>query len=285
MRTLSRLLLLCLLPTCVYAAGTPDAAPAPAQKEKTLDDLQWHAGPASDPIASKAVLKVPDGVSYIDEGNSKEFLQMTGNLPESGNYIVYSNKDKWWAVFSFNPIGYVKDDEKINADDTLKQIKDSDEPSNEERRKLGLGELHTDGWYVPPHYDATTKQLEWGLKLHSENHVSLNYTIRMLGRSGVMEATLVSSPETLDSDVRSFKEVLKGFDFNSGERYAEFRAGDHVAEIGLGALVLGGAAAVAAKKGLFTGLLAFLAAAWKFIAVAVVGFFAKVRSLFTRKKE
>ena len=185
---------------------------------------------------------------------------------------------------SSSPIGYVKDDEKIDADDLLKTMKENESRSNEERRKLGFGELYTDGWYVPPHYDSATKRLEWGLKLHSAKDVTLNYTIRLLGRTGVMDATLVSSPETLDADVRSFKAVLNGFDFNSGERYAEFRAGDHVAEIGLGALVLGGAAAVAAKKGFFGAILAFLAAAWKVIAVAVLGVLAKIRSFFSKKE-
>ena len=277
MRAISRLVLLCLFPLYAHAAG--DAA-----EGKSPRDLQWHSGPGADPIAAKATLNVPDGVMFIDEANSKQFLQMTGNIPDPGNFIVYSKKDKWWATFSFNPIGYVKDDEKIDADDLLQKMKEHDGPGNEERRKLGFGELHTDGWYVPPHYDSATKRLEWGLKLHSDKDVSLNYTIRFLGRSGVMNATLVSSPEKLDADVRSFKAVLDGFDFNSGERYAEFRAGDHVAEIGLGALVLGGAAAVAAKKGFFGAILAFLAAAWKMIAVAVLGLFAKIRSLFSKKE-
>lgn len=277
MRAISRLVLLCLFPIYAHAAGEGDQAKSPR-------DLQWHSGPGADPIAAKATLNVPDGVMFIDEANSKQFLQMTGNIPDPGNFIVYSKKDKWWATFSFNPIGYVKDDEKIDADDLLQKMKEHDGPGNEERRKLGFGELHTDGWYVPPHYDSATKRLEWGLKLHSDKDVSLNYTIRFLGRSGVMNATLVSSPEKLDADVRSFKAVLDGFDFNNGERYAEFRAGDHVAEIGLGALVLGGAAAVAAKKGFFGAILAFLAAAWKMIAVAVLGLFAKIRSLFSKKE-
>lgn len=278
MRIVSSLLLLCLFPLSALAADEPDQG-------NPIAALQWQTGPSTDVIASKATLKIPADVAYIDEANSKKFLEMTGNLPELGNYIVLSKKDNWWATFSFDPIGYVKDDEKIDADDLLKTMKENDERSNEERRKLGLRELHTDGWYVPPHYDSATKRLEWGLKLHSDTGVALNYTIRLLGRTGVMDATLVSSPETLDADVKSFKEVLQGYDFNSGERYNEFRAGDHVAEIGLGALVLGGAAAVAAKKGFFTVILGFLAAAWKFIAVAFLGLMAKIRSLFSKKKE
>src|SRR5438046_7897948 len=40
----------------------------------------------------------------------------------------------------------------------------------------------------------------------------------------------------------SFKSALGGYGFVSGENYAEFKAGDKIAEYGLAALVLGGAA-------------------------------------------
>jgi len=64
-----------------------------------------------------------------------------------------------------------------------------------------------------------------------------------------MQVVLVSSPETLDQSVGSLKKALGGYDFTRGEKYAEFRPGDHVAEFGLAALIAGGAAAVATKKG------------------------------------
>ncbi len=180
-------------------------------------------------------------------------------------------------------MGYVKDDEKIDADAILKSIKDMDEPGNEERKRLGFGPLHTDGWYVAPHYDTQTKRLEWGLKLHSDEGVTLNYTVRLLGREGVMNATLVSSPEKLDNDVKSFKKALDGFEFASGKRYAEFQPGDHVAEIGLAALVAGGAAAIATKKGFWAVLAGFFATAWKAIVAAVVGLGAWFKSKFNKK--
>jgi uncharacterized membrane-anchored protein len=178
----------------------------------------------------------------------------------------------------------VKDGEKIDADALLKTLKAGDEPSNEERKRLGLGELHTEGWYVPPHYDDKTKQLEWGLKLRSEQGVTLNYTIRMLGRSGVMSATLVSSPETLDADVASFRKVLTGFDYNDGERYSEFRAGDHVAEFGLAALITGGAAVIATKKGFWAAAALFLAKMWKLVAVGAVAVGTGIKSFFKKKE-
>jgi uncharacterized membrane-anchored protein len=89
----------------------------------------------------------------------------------------------------------------------------------------------------------------------------------------------------MSAAIVDFKDKLSGFDFNQGERYSEYRQGDKVAEYGLAALIVGGATAVAAKKGFFTVILAFLAGAWKFIALAFVGGFAWIKSLFTQKNK
>lgn len=261
------------------------AAPNEQDSGAALRALDWHVGPRAEQVVGKATLNTPNAETmYLDEANSSKFLKLTGNLPSPGYNIILSTSGDWWAGFSFHPSGYVKDDEKIDADELLKQLKDSDGPSNEERKRQGLAELYTEGWYIPPHYDMQTKRLEWGVKLRSRGEVNLNYTIRLLGRTGVMSATLVSSPETLDKDVSSFKQVLKGFDFNPGERYSEFKPGDHVAEYGLAALVTGGAAAVATKKGLWAVIGGFLAAAWKIVAAAVVAAFAGLRALFKKKE-
>ena len=68
------------------------------------------------------------------------------------------------------------------------------------------------------------------MRLLSEGQPVVNYTVRLLGRTGVMNATLVADPQTLQADVQSFKAALAGFEFNPGERYAEFREGDRCVE-------------------------------------------------------
>src|SRR5205085_12364183 len=125
----------------------------------------------------------------------------------------------------------VKDDEKLDPDALLSQLKKSDGPANEERRKRGFSEMHTDGWAVPPHYDSETKHLEWGLKLHSQDSPEpvINYTVRLLGRTGYENVVLVTGADTLAGDIKELKATLKSFDFNSGEKYAEFKQGDRVA--------------------------------------------------------
>ena len=176
--------------------------------------------------------------------------------------------------------------EKLDPDVLLKTLKENDAPSNEERRKLGLVPLATEGWAVLPHYDSETKRLEWGLRLRAEgsNKSDINYTVRVLGRSGYENVVLVTDADTLQNDVADLKTVLKGFDFNTSNRYAEFRPGDRVAEIGLSALLLGGGTAAAVKSGWLKGLLAALVAGWKLVAAAVVAGLAAIGKLFGRKK-
>jgi uncharacterized membrane-anchored protein len=208
-----------------------------------------------------------------------------GNPPVDNHYLIAPKDLHWFAVFSFNPSGYVKDDEKIDADELMKNLKEGDVKSNEERKRLGMHALYTDGWQVPPHYDPSTKRLEWGVRLRDESGaMNINYTSRLLSRTGVMNAILVADTDTLQNDTNEYKTTLKNFNFVSGESYSEFKEGDHVAEFGLAALILGGAAAVATKKGFWTVIVGFFAAFWKLIAGAVIAILASIGSLFKKKE-
>lgn len=236
-------------------------------------------------IAGKASVKIPAGYAFLGEDDTSKLLQIYGNPPSSENFLIAPKSMDWFAVFSFDDTGYVKDDEKIDAAALLSSMKASDAAGNKERKNLGLPALYTEGWAVEPHYDSATRRLEWGLRLRDEEgDRNVNYTSRILGRSGVMSVTLVSDTESLAKNTDEFKKVLTGFNYNSGQNYSEFKNGDKLATIGLGALVLGGAAAVATKKGLWAVIGGFFAAAWKFIAAAVVALFAGIGKLFKRNK-
>ena len=180
----------------------------------------------------------------------------------------------------FKKIENAEDDEKLDPDALLKSLKESDAPSNKERERLGMPPIYTEGWSVAPHYDLNTRRLEWAVRLRSGSGRSVvNYTTRILSRRGVMHVTLVSDPESLDQHIAVFKTSLTGYDFAPGERYSEFRSGDRVAQFGLGALVLGGAAAVAVKTGAGKALGKFLI----YGAVAAGGtILAFLRKLFRR---
>ena len=266
-----------------FFALAAQAQREPAQIIQELQKLAWLRGPAEGMIGDKAKIQVPNGYAFLGERDTRRFLELMGNPPRDNHYMIAPANLDWFAVFSFDPVGYVKDDEKIDADALLKSLKEGDAPGNEERKRLGMGAIHTDGWHVPPHYDSNTKRLEWGMRLRDDKGgLHVNYTSRLLGRSGVMSAVLVSSPQTLNDDIKAFNSALAGYRFNAGEQYAEFKSGDKIAEYGLAALVVGGAAAAAAKAGLFKSLGKFL---WVIIGGALMGGWALVKKLLGRKGE
>ena len=269
--------LLCFVPLLALAQQQQDV-------RTELRKLSWVQGPAEGPIAGKATIKVPPGFVYLNETDTSRFLVLMGNPPDKGNFLVAPKDLNWFSVFSFSATGFVKDDEKINADELLKQLKSADVASNEERKVLGISMLSTEGWQVPPHYDISTKRLEWGLKLRDDNgKYIVNYTTRLLGRTGVMRVVLVSDPESLASDTFAFKGALEGFSYDAGERYAEFKSGDKIAQYGLSALVLGGAAALATKKGFWAALVGIVGAFWKLLlGVGVAALYGFVK--FFKKK-
>jgi uncharacterized membrane-anchored protein len=247
-----------------------------------IEKLDWKLGPTQGDIAGTANIVVPKGSVFLGSTGSRRFLELQGNLGTENSFTFAPSDLAWFSVFNFDSTGYVSDDEKIDPDALLDILKKGNVTGNEERKKRGLETLILEDWYVTPHYDVQTKRLEWGTKLrHSSGEVTVNYTIRLLGRTGVMSAILVSDPTSLDKDIRSFKTALAGFDFSAGQKYAEYRNGDKVAEYGLAALIVGGAAAAAAKSGAFQFL-------GKFVGIGVIGglaaAWAAIRGLFSRKR-
>lgn len=253
-------------------AQSPDESPVMRQ----IQQLAWQRGPSEGSLGGIATLRLAEGQGFLDAPNTRRFLELTRNPPRDHRYTLMARDGAWFAIFFFEDSGYVKDDEALDPDALLKSLQDGDQAANAERKRLGMPAIHTAGWAVPPHYDPATRRLEWGVKLRGDDgHPLVNYSIRLLGRRGVMHAVLVSEPDSLSVDVADFKQALGGYAFVAGERYAEFRAGDRVAEYGLAALVLGGAAAVATKSG-------FLKAFGKLIVVGVMGAGAAVLAFVRR---
>jgi len=246
------------------------------KKEPERPKIDWIDGPVPARLGDLAEIKVPAGYRFTGKEGTKKFLELTGNPPsgdELGTIIpaAKSDDDKefWFVIFEFHETGYVKDDDrdKLDANGLLKSIQESTEESNKERLRRGWLEYHVRSWYKPPFYDTQTRNLTWAMQGYStdqgKEETSVNYSVRILGRRGTMSADLVLDPNLVGTVVPKFDKLLTGFSYLHGSSYADFRAGDKVAEYGLATLVAGGATAIAAK----TGLLAKL---WKVIVAAIV---------------
>lgn len=233
-------------------------------------------------LGNIAELDLPDGYFFTGEDGAKAVMEAYGN-PVTGKEKGYVEPDSanWFVLFEFDNIGYVKDDEKdeLNADALLKSFIEGTKASNKERKEKGWPTLTITGWYQEPFYNTETHNLEWAIQgIDSDSSLFLNYNVRLLGRRGVMEATLVIAPEELDAELPTFKEFLTHFRYKPGNTYAEFQEGDKLYEYGLTALIGGGVAAVAAKTGVFKWL-------WKVLLAAGAAIAGAIKKLFGKKKK
>lgn len=242
-------------------------------------DIEWQDGPSVGQLGDIAQIKIPEGYRFAGQEGVKRFLELTQN-PVSGDelgVLISSGgtaDEGWFVIFEFNPIGYVKDDEKekLDADAILKSLKAGNERGNEERRKRGWSTLDLVGWSTPPRYDPVTNNLTWAIRARSEGHDVINHSVRLLGRKGVMDADLVLGPSQVSSAVPEFDTLLTGFEFSSGNRYAEWVQGDRVAAYGLTALVAGGVGAAAVKSGALGKL-------WKVIVLGALAAVAAIKKV------
>jgi uncharacterized membrane-anchored protein len=123
-------------------------------------------GPASGKQGDEATIKIPAGYLYLDPAGAREFNRLTEN-PDPGHdeYVLASEDLSWVAFFSYDPVCYVKGDEKLDADGLLDAVTEGAEESNKERRSNGWEQIHVTGWSFKPQYDRGIKSLEWAFRL------------------------------------------------------------------------------------------------------------------------
>lgn len=266
------------------------ATPASAADAPKKPEIQWVHGPTNAALKSVAQINLPAGFQFANDADTRKFLKATGQ-PSSGNemgMLLPSDKD-WIVFFEYSDEGYVKDDEKdkLDAGKILESIKTGNEYANEERKKMGVPLITVVGWEKPPFYNPETHNLEWAIRGESEGEPIVNYNTRILGRGGIMSVVLVCDPKELNTTLPKFKELLTGYSYKQGQRYAEYKQGDKLAKYGLAALVTGGAVAVAAKTGFLATILLFFKKGFKFIILALIAAGAMLKNavlrLFGRK--
>ncbi len=239
----------------------------------------------------KAVLHVPDSFGYLDAAETDRVLQMWGNPPDANTWgmLVPSGvslfaDEAWVVVVSYSDDGHVADDDAADIDfgDLLEEMQAGAEEESKARVQAGLTGVRIVGWAEAPHYDPSTHKIYWAKELDfGEDSRTLNYAIRALGRTGVLEFNAVAPMVQLGAIKLPMEQVLGFAEFTSGNRYEDFDASvDRVAEYGIAALVAGG---VAAKTGLFKGLIAMLLAGKKLIVVGAIAGVAGLKAMFGKK--
>lgn len=285
---LNRLAVFALLLVALFVA------PAQAQDERELfRSLKFQTGKIT-LRGGLATLNVGPNFAYLNPADAETFLtKIWSNPPGAGadtlgllvpKDIDASGSGGWAIVLDYEEDGYVSDEgaEKIDYAELLKDMQQKTAAASKEREEQGYRAMNLVGWAKQPYYDRETHKLYWAKRLRfvGNEHDTLNYNIRALGRRGVLVLNAVASMDQLPMVDRRLPEILGMVSFNQGNTYAEFNPStDKTAAYALAGLIAGG---VLAKAGFFKLLLVGLLAFKKLIVVGAIAVFAAIGSVVKR---
>lgn len=278
--------------SCLLQAADPEAEARRAELKPLAERLKYQEGKITigDGLAT---INLPENFRYLDAASSQVLLSGLWGNPSAETLGVIVPRgfdpfadDAWCVVVDFQEDGYVKDDdaEKIDYNDLLKEMKSDTRAASKARVKQGYPSIELVGWASSPRYDKSSHKFYWAkeLKFGDSDENTLNYNLRLLGRRGILVLNAVANMSQFADIEKATPEILAMVDFNEGHRYADYTPGaDKVASYGLAALVAGG---VAAKTGLFKGILMAIIAMKKFAIVAVIALIAGIQKLFSWRK-
>jgi Uncharacterized membrane-anchored protein conserved in bacteria len=272
---------------CLVFASTAlaqDSAQDSQNVAQQIKALHWVEGPTQVSVGPNATFQVPSGYRFLGPPDTVKFMTLTRNLSTDDSETLFAPDNfAWWGVFDYRDVGHVSDNEKIDPNALLSSMRSNQVEANKQLAARGWATLEIVGWEESPFYDPDTHNLSWAMDAHSSSGGEVtNYNTRLLSRTGYTAATLVADPQTLQTSISQFKNVVSGYRFNDNQTYGAYKPSDKTAEYGLAALVTGGAAAVAVKTGFWKVILGALVAGWKLVVAFVVALFASIGKFIKR---
>lgn len=265
------------VPLSVLLLGIPSRAQDPPPQR----ELAFETGTVT-VKGDCAQIALPEGWSYLQQADARHVVEnVWGNPPDPDTLglVIPPGEADWAIIISYEDSGHVEDSDAAETDfgELLQSMQTDTREGNAAREKAGYGTIELRGWAEPPHYDSGAKTLYWAkhLRFSGSDSDTLNYDMRVLGRSGVLVMQAVAGIDQLREVSAGAKNVLAATSFTSGNRYADFDSSiDKVAAYGIGGLIAG---KVLAKAGILKLLLKPI-----LIGLAVVGGIGA--KLFRRKK-
>src|SRR3954468_24401466 len=188
-----------LLISSLAFADAPPSATAPGAEAP----YHWQLGPKALDLGHDVQVALPAGYVFLGMPDADRFLKKNGSFDNEGVLGVVMSQDEkqsWGIILDYQEAGYVKDDEKLDAGELLKAIRQGTEEGNKERVAHGFPELHVGDWSESPRYDHATHRLLWALPATSINGTTINYNTRVLGRRGFVSLNLLSGADRIATE-------------------------------------------------------------------------------------
>ena len=94
------------------------ASPVQSQQNQVAEQvsrLPWQSRPAVGAMGSVAKVSLSGDLRFLDSVSTRRFLELNGNPPRDNQYTLAPRSLDWFAIFVFDPSGYVRDDDRLDT--------------------------------------------------------------------------------------------------------------------------------------------------------------------------
>lgn len=261
-------------------AAAADQGPYPeteAALQAEYAELKWIEKPGTYTLPrSGGTVTLSAGRSLLLGGDAeRQLFLMNGTESPQAEAVIRDRKDGTLVVCEFFGGGFVKagDWAGIDADALLDGIRARMRAQDRARADAGIAPRTVTGWREPPEYAASFDVARWAVEFDEGGEPALTARALKLGRYGYEQFTWIGPIAQYSETDSLLDAALAGHDFAKGAGYADFRDGDAVAALGLGALAaraMGAEGGTGASGAIFADAAAFLEQSWIIVVIVVV---------------
>ena len=249
--------------------------------------LKWKKGPGYiSHDKAKASIYFNDEYYVLKGEDARQILYWNNGVEIPTDIYAENTKRGYYYDFKFRESGLIKIDDwaKVNANDFIKERRTIAKENNPARASKGLETVASMQWNEKPTLDKRNNQVYYSILVKwSDGQSSIDSKIITLGRRGYTEISLVSSPQSYSPIL--LKDMSKKYKYNKDEKYTDWKSGDKVAAVGIGALLATSLGLKAVKPGVLAVILGLLKKFWFVILIPFLALGSFVKRLFKGKSK
>lgn len=238
------------------------------EKIETLDWQNMDEKTFMSPVENAGGSIKIDSSEIFLTGNSgiNQYSYWSWGTPDTSLMMIKSGLDT--IYFDYNGNGYVSIEDWKNVDTNamLKELNDNAKAILQERKAKNLNYVTNVSWVHKPQLDRTKNMVYYAYKIEwGDGAISLESLSLVLGRKGYTTITFVTPYDenlSLPAASKRNKNKASTFIYDQEEMYSNYKTGDKVAAVGIGALLATTLGVKAIKPGLLVGLMVLLKKFW-----------------------
>ena len=231
---------------------------------KAMDSLNWKEGPSLvNYNEANSKINISSNFSILEKEDAHQILYWLNGTNFDHIDVYAINKSNEQYMFFYTDSGYVKTDDwtDVDPDQFIKEIRENYKTSNDTRKKNGQPTILNVSWKKKPYLDGVYNSVYYALNVDwSDNKSSAEGTAIILGKEGYTTASYVAGDNGYQEQM--LLNLSKIHKFNATKEYKDWKSGDKVAAVGIGALLATTLGVKALKPGIIAAGLLLLKKFW-----------------------